>query len=285
MRSEGTLSLAGGRRLGWRVLGDAGGTPVLVLHGTPGSSRQLGALGQPARERGIAAIAPDRAGYGESGYDRRRTVASSARDVGELIAHLDLPPCPVIGVSGGGPTALACGVVLAGQITAIATVGGIAPLVPRDPSLPKESLLLRLAGGNQLLARALFSVTTRMVKRRPERALDKFAGSVAEPDAALLRGNDAVRQAFLDDFTHPSATNARAAARDAWLFARAWDIDLADVAVPVHAWHGTLDRNVPVEHSGVIASRCPAGQRHVVEGAGHLMFEQLDQILASVLPG
>jgi hypothetical protein len=42
----------------------------------------------------------------------------------------------VVGLSGGGPTALACGVVLRGQVSAVATVGGVAPLVPRDPSLP-----------------------------------------------------------------------------------------------------------------------------------------------------
>ena len=144
--------------------------------------------------------------------------------------------------------------------------------------------MIRLASHSQALTRAFFAVTTRAAERQPERAIGKFAGMVAEPDARLLRGNDAVRQAFLDDFTHPSRTNARAAARDAWLFARAWDIDIADITVPVHAWHGTEDRNVPVQHSGVIAARCPAGQRHVIQGAGHLMLEQVDQIVASVLP-
>jgi pimeloyl-ACP methyl ester carboxylesterase len=278
------MALSDGRRLGWRVLGDPDGTPMLVIHGTPGSSRQLGALDQPARDRGIAAIAPDRAGYGDSAYDRRRTIGSSARDIGELARHLNLPPCPVVGLSGGGPTALACGALLPGQVTAIATVGGVAPVIPPDPSLPEERLMIRLASRSEALMRAFFAVITRSAKRRPLQALDKFAGMVAEPDARLLRGNDAVRQAFLDDFTHPSASNARAAARDAWLFARAWDIDLADITVPVHAWHGTTDRNVPVQHSGVIAARCPAGQRHIVEGAGHLMFEQVDQIVASVLP-
>ena len=58
------MTLADGRQLAYQVMGDPGRFPVLVLHGTPGSSRQMAALGQPAREHGLTLIAPDRAGYG-----------------------------------------------------------------------------------------------------------------------------------------------------------------------------------------------------------------------------
>ena len=88
--------------------------------------------------------------------------------------------------------------------------------------------------------------------------------------------------AFLDDLRHPSATAAQAAARDFWLFARAWDVDLAEVAVPAHIWHGTADRNVPVAHAQVIAARCPAATPHIVDGGGHMLLGHLDEILASV---
>ena len=42
------------------------------------------------RDRGLALIVPDRAGYGRSGFDPSRTIASGARDLGELIRHLGL---------------------------------------------------------------------------------------------------------------------------------------------------------------------------------------------------
>jgi pimeloyl-ACP methyl ester carboxylesterase len=54
------------------------------------------------------------------------------------------------------------------------------------------------------------------------------------------------------------------------------------MAVPAHIWHGTADRNVPVAHARVTAARCPAARLHIVEGGGHLLLSQLDQILASV---
>jgi pimeloyl-ACP methyl ester carboxylesterase len=276
------LTLPDGRRLAYATMGDPAGHAIVVVHGTPGSARQLACLSAAARDRGLALIAPDRAGYGGSSYHRARTVASSARDVGFLIQRAGLDGCAVVGLSGGGPTALACGVLLAGRVSAVATVGGVAPMVPRDPSVPAERLLIRVASRSQTATRLLFAGLLRAGRRSPQKALDRFAHLLAEPDARLLRADAAVRAAFLDDLRHPSRSAARAAARDFWLFARAWDVDLGRMAVPLHVWHGDRDRNVPVAHARAIAARCPGAHVHIVEGGGHMPFSHLDQILASV---
>jgi len=279
------LTLPDGRRLGFDVLGDPDGFPLIVLHGTPGSARQVAGLAEAARERGVAMIAPDRAGYGRSSFDRAGTIASGARDLGELLGHLNLSGCAVVGLSGGGPTALACGALLAGPVVAVATVGGVGPLVPRDPRLPPDRLLIRAVGKSRVGARALFAAIVRTGRNRPELALRKITGLMAEPDARLLGADGPVRTAFLDDLRHASPTTARAVARDFWLFSREWDIDLSHVSVPADVWHGTADRNVPVAHARVIADRCPAARLHTVEGGGHLLIGQLDQIIAGLRPG
>lgn len=282
MRAVSAITLPDGRRLAYVVLGDPGGFPVLVLHGTPGSSRQVAGLAGAARDHGIALIAPDRAGYGGSSYDPRRTIASGARDLGHLLRQAGLETCAVVGLSGGGPTALACGVLLADWVSAIATVGGVAPLVPRDPSLPPDRLMIKTARHSELGARFLFSAIVWAGRTRPEKALDRFASLLAEPDSRLLRDNADLRDALLDDLRHPSPTTARAAARDFWLFARRWDVDIGDMTVPAHIWHGTDDRNVPVAHARVIATRCPSSQVHLVAGGGHMLLGNLEQIIASV---
>jgi pimeloyl-ACP methyl ester carboxylesterase len=188
------------------------------------------------------------------------------------------------GLSGGGPTALACGVLLPGRVTAVATVGGVAPLVPRSPLLPPDRLVIKIARRSQGAARVLFATAGRAGRARPEKTRDRFAAMLAEPDARLLRENREVRDGFLDDLRHPSPTTARAAARDFWLFAREWDVDIAGMAVPAHIWHGTADRNVPVTHARVIADRCPAARLHIVEGGGHMLLSHLDQIIESLAP-
>lgn len=276
------LALGDGRQLSYEVMGDHDGRPCVALHGTPGSARQMACLDQAARARGVALVLPDRAGYGGSSWDSSRTIASSARDVGQLIAHLGIGPCPVVGVSGGGPSALACGVVLAERITTVSTVGSVAPLVPRSPALPPDRFAMETARRSEHAARLLFAVLLRSARRQPERAVERFARLMADADARLLLDDTAVRRAFLDDLRHPSPTAAKAAARDFRLFAHAWDVELADVAVPVHVWHGTADKNVPVVHARVIAARCPTAQLHLVEGGGHMLLVHLDEILAEL---
>jgi pimeloyl-ACP methyl ester carboxylesterase len=276
------ISLPDGRQLAYQALGAHGAPAALVLHGTPGSSRQLAGLDQPARDRGLALIVPDRAGYGGSSHDPARTIGSGARDLGELIRHLGLDGSAVIGLSGGGPTALACGAMLPGPVAAVATVGSVAPMVPRSPVLPPDRLVIRTARRSQAATRLMFAAAVHAGRTRPERTLARFASLLAEPDARLLCENGDVRAGFLDDLRHPSPTTARATARDFWLFARRWDVDIADIAVPAHIWHGTEDRNVPVAHARVIAAACPAARLHLVEGAGHMLLGQLDRIIEAL---
>ena len=53
---------------------------------------------------------------------------------------------------------------------------------------------------------------------------------------------------------------------------------------PAQIWHGTEDRNVPVAHARVIAVACPAARLHIVEGGGHMLLSQLDQIIEGLAP-
>jgi pimeloyl-ACP methyl ester carboxylesterase len=268
--------------MAYEEMGDSDGVPLIVLHGTPGSWRQLAVLAAPARERGWRVVTPNRAGYGGSDRDPNRTIASSARDVGALMHHLGLPRCAIVGISGGGPTALGCAALFGDRVSAVTTVGSIAPLVPRDSSLPTDRLLTRLARRSESSTRVVFALMTRGSQSNPERLLERLAAMSAAPDARLLREDSATREAFLDDLRHSTPDTARAAARDFWLFTRAWDVDLAQIRIPVDVWHGTADRNVPVAHAHVIAARCPTATLHIIDGGGHMLLGELDEIIATL---
>ena len=127
---------------------------------------------------------------------------SSVPDLGELIRHTGLAGCAVVGLSGGGPTALACGLLLAGQVTAVATVAGAAPLVPRDPRQPPDRLMIKTARRSQAAACALFAAILRAGRIRPEQVLRRFAALLARPDADLLRDEAGLRDGFLGDLRH-----------------------------------------------------------------------------------
>jgi len=155
-------------------------------------------------------------------------------------------------------------------------------MVPRDPSLPPDRLVGRVARRSEACTYLLFSVVLHQARTHSERTLDRFASLLAESDSRLLREAGPVRTAFLDDFRHPSPTAARAAARDFWLFEHRWDVDLAKMTVPCDIWHGTTDRNVPVAHARLIAHVCPTARLHVVENGGHMLLGESEKILASL---
>jgi pimeloyl-ACP methyl ester carboxylesterase len=98
---------ADGRKLGYAEFGDPDGAPVIALHGTPGSRLMFALADQAARERGLRLIAPERPGYGLSDAKDFPTLHDAAADIISLADSLNLKDFALIGVSGGGPFAIA----------------------------------------------------------------------------------------------------------------------------------------------------------------------------------
>ncbi|HEX3427637.1 MAG TPA: alpha/beta fold hydrolase, partial [Candidatus Limnocylindrales bacterium] len=121
------IRLADGRRLAYAEWGDPKGTPVVLLHGMPGS-RLLCPDEQATRAAGVRLIAPDRPGYGRSEPRPGRAVIDGADDLGELIERLRLPPVAIVGWSSGGPYALASAVGIPELVSSVGVIAGDAPL-------------------------------------------------------------------------------------------------------------------------------------------------------------
>ncbi|MET0302248.1 MAG: alpha/beta hydrolase, partial [Methyloceanibacter sp.] len=106
-RSSQVLRLADGRRIGFAEYGDAEGQPVLAIHGTPGSRLMFALTDTTARERRLRIVAPERPGYGLSDFQLQRSLAEAASDLEQCANALGLRRFALIGVSGGGPYAVA----------------------------------------------------------------------------------------------------------------------------------------------------------------------------------
>ncbi|MFY9919180.1 MAG: alpha/beta hydrolase, partial [Mycobacterium sp.] len=111
-RAEGRFYLPTGRRLGYAEFGDPSGAPVLWFHGTPGGRRQFPVLGRRAAEKlGLRVVLVGRPGSGLSDPHPYAAVADWATDVLHVADSLGAERLGVVGLSGGGPYALACGAV------------------------------------------------------------------------------------------------------------------------------------------------------------------------------
>ncbi len=215
-----------GRTLTYAVAGDPDGAPVVAHHGTPGSRLFAALLDDAARERGVRVLVPDRPGFG--GSDPPSPDYRPGAMLGPLLAAESLDAAPVLAFSGGGPAALAA----AGDGDRVTRVALVAGAVPGAGS-PLDALA-RIP----FALRALFRVSGAIARvRGPEAVVGQYtdrdvSGVVAEQVAA--------------DFHEGLAQGARATARE---FRRddAAVVAPGAVDVPLSAWHGRGDENVPLE--------------------------------------
>jgi pimeloyl-ACP methyl ester carboxylesterase len=85
-----------------------------------------------AARLGVRLLAVDRPGFGQSTFQPCRRIGGSATDIGALADQLALPRLSIIGVSGGGPYALACTARLAHRLHRVALVVRHIGEVPAD---------------------------------------------------------------------------------------------------------------------------------------------------------
>lgn len=265
------LALADDRHLAYGEYGDPAGHPVLGFHGTPGGRHQLAPLDDAARRAGVRLIVPDRPGYGDSDLLPDRVLAQWPDDVVALADHLGLDRFGVLGISGGGPHALACAAALGDRVAETAIVSGVAPFSWDDVAdeltplaRPLAALVLRTPLIGVMIGLGLW-----LLRTWPRLVLAAYRRWLPPGDVAVLDQPGLV-DLYLAGARRMSATATRAAVQDLRLFMRPWGIELAAIRTPVHVWHGDGDKMVPVDHGRWTTAQVPDGTFHLCPGGGHL---------------
>lgn len=277
------LGLPDGRDLAFAEYGDPDGYPVIGFHGTPGSRLQLGAVDDDARAAGVRLVALDRPGYGHSTLVPARRLEDWPRDVLAVADHLGLERFAVLGVSGGGPHALACAAALPGRLTAVAAVSS-----PCPPDLAPASQRRRVRWIGRLfrlpvLLAAIMATVVALMRRFPSAALRVARRWMPAADRRVV-DDPRFRTYFVATSGRVSPTTARAAAQDLRLFFGRSQLAVERVTVPVAIWHGTDDRLVEPWSAGALAAWIPGAAVHLVDGEGHLLFaERAEPILRALV--
>lgn len=273
-RLEGTVQVAVGRRLGFAEFGTPTGPTIVWMHGTPGARRQVpDAVRRQAAAEGLRVVGIDRPGAGSSTPHVYDNIAGFTQDLARVADHLGIDRFSVVGLSGGGPYALAAGARLADRVDLVAVLGGVAPTVGPDAiggglvGLGRRVAPL-LTVARLPLGKAL-SLGARATKPIGSQALDLYA-RLSPPGDRRLLGQPAFKAMFLDDLANGSRRQLSAPLTDLVLFSRHWGFDLDEVAAPVVWWHGDDDPIVPLEHGRHMAERLGAVDLRVLAGAGHL---------------
>lgn len=267
-----TIRLSDGRSLCFAEFGEPDGIPVMLFHGAPGYRRFWEALPEFPFVDGVRFIAPDRPGYGNSDFRPGMTYADWPNDVGELADHLGIERLAVIGVSGGGPGALACAWRMPDRISCVAVVSSVGP--PEPDLLKQISRPNRAAYRIARLAPWLMKLNMKLLawlqRRDLERFLDRMASKFSAADKRALASpgtRKALRVAMSAEAVPP---DARGYAQDVIDQARPWPFPLAEVRRPVEVWQPIEDTSVPVAVAEYFEQVIPDVRIHRIPDAGHL---------------
>lgn len=267
------LELKDGRTLGYQQYGHADGAPLLVFHGLPGCRLQVGLLDEPARRLGVRLIAADRPGVGRSSPSPRRSVLAWSEDVAQLADHLGLVRFGVLGISCGGPYALACALRLRERLGYVGLVAGMGPM--DSPELcrgqhPALRLLFGLARLHPALTAPMLGLDRWLFRRDPLLAVQRLAGMMTQPDRRFLDEHPALAEQFarsLAEAYHPGIAGVQQEVR---LIAAARGFELAEIDTLVHLYQGGQDCNVPPAMAEHMARELPQARYRFFAEEGHL---------------
>jgi pimeloyl-ACP methyl ester carboxylesterase len=284
--AEGTVERPGGRSVAWAAWGVDGGRRLLQLHGTPGSrigpTRDLGTYDRLRAH----VVTFDRPGYGRSTPHRERTILSVADDALAIADDLEWDRFSVLGISGGGPHALAVGARAPERVVRLGlAVGGPPPeLVDPDDliAINREGRRRALEEGRESLE-AFLAEPAAQIPSDPVGVLEAAMADAPPVDREMLQRQD-VRDLLAASLREAFANGPVGWFDDSWALSTQWDFDLEDVAVPVHMWYGELDRNVPLRAVRAMAERLTVASFDVIPDSGHLgWLAREEEVLQTLL--
>jgi len=258
--TETDLELGDGRTLHVYDTGGDGRLTVVWQHGTPNIGTPPEPLLPVSDRLGIRWVSYDRPGYGGSTPAPGRDIASAAAYTASVADALGIDRFAVMGHSGGGSHALACGGLLPDRVLAVVSVSGLAPYGAEG--------LDWFAG----MAPAGVASLTAAVRGRA--AKEAYEASAGEDDPGFTPADHAAFSGAWSWFASvvgPAVEGGPGGLIDDDLaYVAPWGLDPARVAVPVLLVHGGRDRMVPSSHSEWLAQRIPPAELRLSPDDGHI---------------
>lgn len=278
------VTLPDGRNLGYAEYGDRAGKPVLYFSGTPGS-RLLHPPEGPTQALGVRLIIVERPGFGLSDFQPGRTLLHWPADVVAFADALGIHRFAVVGVSAGGPYALACAYRIPKRITKAAFVCGVGPT--DIPGATRELPLIRRVGA-AVARRAPWALSAVLwlvanPRRDSGRFFERMISGNSEVDREIL-SHPEMRDTLVESYREATRTGIRGFARDAIILSSPWGFRIEEISIPISVWHGEEDANVSILAARQVARAIRDCRATFISGEGHWLFlRHWEEILRSVI--
>ncbi len=285
------LQLADGRQLSYAEYGAPNGVPVLYFHALNASRLELLIHADRLRDLGVRLIAMDRPGYGHSSFVERRDYRDFTADVRALLDELRIDTAHVLSASAGSAHALHSAWALPDRIRSVHCTAVVPPinhiLASDSPSTLNSMMnqffrvvpsLLRPTMELALFGQTVESLLTMMTAGRN----NNNAFSLTDADIDYITTPDHLPY-FVASMMESLRQGARAWAMESVLLNRTWSIDLREIRVPVHLWHGTHDGLVPTDMVTSFANALPNAKLMILDRDTHLLaFRNIERLAEAI---
>ena len=281
-----TVELSDGRSLSFASFGDPAGRPVFYFHGFPGSRFEPQSNHEAYLKAGIRLLALDRPGIGYSTRKNKRQLLDWPEDVVEVAKILNLEKFSVLGVSGGGPYALACARAIPGYLDKVTVACGLGPMdAPNATSGMMLSNRILFSYGRFFppLLRLSVSLMVRQLSSKPVKGFEKFIEGLPEPDRLVLSGTNA-QELVLASAVEGVRQGSTPLLEEISIYSKFWGFELSDLNVPISLFQGEADIDVPASMARYQAELIPNCELNLYPTDGHfsLLVNRIDEIIASL---
>jgi pimeloyl-ACP methyl ester carboxylesterase len=275
-----------------RTAGDPDGFAVIYFHGTPGSRLDLAFGDDLAATAGVWLISFDRPGYGGStaGPFGLLSVAADALNIADQLGVAQFAP---LGLSGGGPFALATGLVAGPRVVRIGVASGAGPFQEVPGALDELSEIdakaEALLPGNPTEAAVIFASyfepILEAVRQGDDAVRAVFEPALSARDKELF-AEPLVGGSLITSIREGLRQGAEGAAWDNVAWVGAWEIDPGAISTPVLLWYGDEDLMATPPHAHWLDDHLPNARLVMRPGVGHFgIFEHLPAMLSELIAG
>jgi pimeloyl-ACP methyl ester carboxylesterase len=140
-----------------------------------------------------------------------------------------------------------------------------------------------IAVGLWLLALPILEPVFERGRRHPEGGFDRMTRHMLPACDLAVVSRPEVRDLLLAEASSFNSAALRASVQDMAIGIREWGFDPQEIGMPIHIWHGELDRNIPVAHALHLVQTIPEATLHRFAGEGHWMLvDHMSEILSVV---
>ena len=252
------------------------GTPVLVVHGTPGGWDQAAAMARfmtDADGAGVRAILPSRPGYLGTPLGDRDAIDAQADLHAALLDALGVARAGVLCWSGGGPSSYRLAARHPARVRALVALDAVSKALPRPQEDAVTRVAFETAVGNWLL-RELGTHAPKQLISATLAAEGSLSKEELAQRAEQVFADERKRSFVLGLAMSVLRHDGRAAGyeNDFDRFAAIESLELERVEAPCLIVHGSADTDVTPDHSDLAVATLRSAELLTLDGGTHMAF-------------